>query len=405
VYRGRKSKGWRVASDSPPAPKEKGGKKMQHAKRPYAPVALAVVLALLVGTVTPSVLGAQSSRSAVQRELEAYIGDLFASEPAWGGALVARDGQVLFERSYGWSDHHQAKPNGPKTVFRIQSLSKTFTAMATLILVERGRLSLDDRVVDYVPELREGEGVTVRHLLRMESGIPDFITPEALENVDRFHYPEELLEYFVDRPLIFEPGSRFDYSNSNYVLLGLIIERVTGKPYGRFLQKKIFKPLKMRRSVFDPDDLSFARSRAVGYEDVGLDPPTEARYFHPSLAYAAGGILSTARNLLKWDQALYSERVLSQETLEEAFTPGVSVYGLGWIIDHVRIQGQRHKLVWHTGGGPGFRSILVRMVDARVTLVLLFNTTGVEDLEDEALFRLISRMAKKVGNIVLRDSE
>ena len=166
----------------------------------------------------------------------------------------------------------------------------------------------------------------------------------------------------------------------------------------------IFKPLKMRRSVFDPDDLAFARSRAVGYDDVRLDPPTEARYFHPSVAYAAGGILSTARNLLKWDQALYGERVLSQETLEEAFTPGVSVYGMGWILDHVRIQGERHKLVWHTGGGPGFRSVLVRMVDARVTLVLLFNTTGIEDLSDKELYRWIAKLARSVGNIVLRDS-
>lgn len=377
---------------------------MQHVKRRPTHVALAVILALLVGAVSHPASGAGRSQSAIQAELAAYIDDLFDSEPAWGGALVARDGQVLFERSYGWSDHRQAKPNGPKTVFRIQSLSKTFTAMATLMLFERGRLSLDDRVVDYVPELREGEGVTVRHLLRMESGIPDFITPEALENIDRFHYPEELLEYFVDRPLIFEPGSRFDYSNSNYVLLGLIIERVTGRSYGRFLKRNIFKPLKMRRSRFDPPDLAFAHDRAVGYDDISLDPPTEARYFHPSLAYAAGGILSTARNLLKWDQALYGERVLSQETLEEAFTPGVSVYGMGWILDHVRIQGERHKLVWHTGGGPGFRSVLVRMVDARVTLVLLFNTTGIEDLSDKELYRWIAKLARSVGNIVLRDS-
>jgi CubicO group peptidase (beta-lactamase class C family) len=180
----------------------------------------------------------------------------------------------------------------------------------------------------------------------------------------------------VRRPLNFEPGTRYEYSNSNYVLLGLIIERATGKPYGRFLKRKIFKPLEMKRSRFDPHDVAFALGRAVGYDDVAQDPPTVARYIHPSLAYAAGGIMSTARSLLKRDQVLYGERLLSQEMLEEAFTPGVAGYGLGWIIDHVRMQGERHKLVWHTGGGPGFRSVLVRMVDARVTLVLLFNTTG-----------------------------
>ncbi len=189
------------------------------------------------------------------------------------------------------------------------------------------------------------------------------------------------------------------------MLLGLIIERITGRSYGRFLKKNIFKPLRMRSSVFDPDDRAFAGRRAVGYDDVTRDPPTEARYYFPSAAYAAGGILSTARNLLKWDQALYGERMLSQETLQEAFIPGVSVYGLGWIIDRVRIQGKRHKLVWHSGGGPGFRSVLVRMVDARVTLVLLFNTTGVEDLEDEGLYRRVASLSRNVGDIVMGDSE
>ena len=135
------------------------------------------------------------------------------------------------------------------------------------------------------------------------------------------------------------------------------------------------------------------------------DPPTEADYFLPSLAYSAGGILSTARDILKWDQALYGERIVSQEILDEAFTPGVSVYGLGWIIDHVRIRGKRHKIVWHTGGGPGFRSALVRMVDARVTLVLLFNTTGAEELDDEQLYRWVARASRAVGEIVLHDSD
>jgi CubicO group peptidase (beta-lactamase class C family) len=365
-----------------------------------------MIVAILVGAGSHPLLGAERVHSAVQTELAAYIDDLFDSEPAWGGALVAKDGQVLFQNSYGWSDYDQAKPNQAGTVFRIQSLSKTFTAMATLMLVERGRLSLDDRVVDHVPELREAEGVTIRHLLQMQSGIPDLLSNAIAQGeMDRFHYPEELLDYFVDEPLLFEPGSQFDYSNSNYVLLGLIIERTTDKPYARFLKKNIFKPLKMRRTRFDPNDRAFAGRRAVGYDDVTVEPPTEADYFLPSLAYSAGGIMSTARNLLKWDQALYDERVLSQETLEEAFTRGVSVYGLGWILDHVRVQGKRHKLVWHTGGGPGFRSVLVRMVDARVTIVLLFNTTGVEDLEDEQLYRWIAHLAKDVGDIVLRDSE
>jgi CubicO group peptidase (beta-lactamase class C family) len=381
---------------------------MQHSKRHPALVTIAVTLAVIAGAVFHPALGAGQSR--VQRKLEAELDDLFESEPAWGGALVAKDGEVLFQKSYGWSNYDQAKPNGPNTVFRIQSLSKTFTAVATLMLVEDGRLSLDDRVVDLVPELVEGDGVTIRHLLQNESGIFNYSeNPVVWENFDRVHTPEELLEYFVDRPLSFEPGTRFEYSNSNFVLLGLIIQRVTGKPYGKFLHKRVFKPLHMRRSRFDPHDLAFVNRRAVGYGDILADPPTVDPYIPPSIAYAAGGIMSTAGNLLKYDQALYGERLLSQESLEEAFSPDAGPYGLGWFIHHERIRGRQHKLVWHSGGGPGFRSLLLRLVDARVTLVLLFNTTGYEQVGDEEidyedLFRIVRRLARRFGRIVLRGS-
>jgi CubicO group peptidase (beta-lactamase class C family) len=364
-----------------------------------------LIVVLMLAAAGPAFAG-DLVRPAVEARLAAYVDDLFESEPAWGGALVARDGRVLFEAGYGWSDHAQARPSESRTVYRIQSMSKTFTAMATLMLVERGRLSLDDPVIDHLPELAEAEGVTIRHLLQMESGIPDVVGLDVVQaSIDRFHYPDELLEYFVDLPLIFEPGSRFDYSNSNYIALGVIIERISGKPYGRFLKKNIFKPLKMRRSVYDPDDRTFVNARAVGYHDVAVDPPVEAQHYHPSLAYAAGGILSTARNLLKWDQGLYGGRLLSPEILEEAFTRGTSVYGLGWIIHHVRVRGEMQKLVWHSGGGPGFRSLLVRMVDANVTLILLFNTTGVEDLEDRDLFRWVAKTAREVGEIALSEAE
>ena len=381
---------------------------MRHSKRHPALIPLAVTLAVITGVVCAPALGADPSR--VQRKLEAELDDLFESEPAWGGALVAKDGRVLFQKSYGWSDYDQAKPNGPKTVFRIQSLSKTFTAIATLMLVEDGRLSLDDRVVDLVPELVEGESVTIRHLLHNESGIFNYSDdPLVWENLDRVYAPEELLEYFVHRPLNFEPGTRFEYSNSNFVLLGLIIERVTGKRYGKFLHKRIFKPLHMRRSRFDPHDLAFVNRRAVGYGDILADPPTVDPYIPPSLAYAAGGIMSTAGNLLKYDQALYGDQLLSRNSLEEAFTPGVGPYGLGWFIHHERIRGKQHKLVWHSGGGPGFRSLLLRLVDARVTLILLFNTTGyeqvgIEEIGYEDLFRMVKRLARRFGRIALRGS-
>jgi CubicO group peptidase (beta-lactamase class C family) len=378
---------------------------MLRPKGRHSQLELVVTLAVLLGTASHPLLGAERTRAAVQSELAAYLDALFASEPAWGGTLIAKDGQVLFEESYGWADHSQAKPNKPRTAFRIQHLTKTFTAAATLMLVERGRLSLDDKVVDYVPELREGEAVTIRHLLQMVSGIPDLIAYVGAQGgFGRFHYPEEILDYFVREPLLFEPGTQLDYSNSNYILLGLIIERTTGKSYGRFLRKNIFKPLKMRRTRFDPYDRAFANRRAIGYDDITVEPPTDALYVSPSLAYSSAGILSTARDLLKWDQALYGERVLSQETLEEAFTRGTSNNGLGWILDNVRIHGKRHKLVWHTGGAPGFRGLLVRMVDARVTIILLYNNTGFEDLDGTGLYRWVASLSTDVGEIVLRDA-
>ncbi len=375
---------------------------MLRPKRHHSRLALVMNLAVLLAAASQPLFGAERTRADIQSELAAYIDALFDSEPAWGTALIAQDGQVLLERSHGWADYSQARPSGPRTVFRIQHLTKTFTAAATLMLVERGQLSLDDKVVDYVPELRE-EAVTIRHLLQMESGIPDLISNVVDQGrFDRFHHPEEILDYFVHEPLLFEPGTQTDYSNSNYVLLGLVIERITGKPYGKFLKKNIFKPLKMRRTRFDPNDRAFGNGRALGYDDITAEPPTEALYVSPSLAYASAGILSTARNLLKWDQALYGERVLSQETLEEAFTPGTGDFGLGWILDHVRIHGERRKLVWHAGGAPGFRGVLVRMVDARLTIILLYNSTGFEEVD---LGRWIASLSTDVGEIVLREAE
>jgi len=378
---------------------------MLRPKRHRSRLALAVTLAALLGATSHPLLGGERTRADIRSELAAYVDGLFEFEPTWGCALIAKDGQVLFEKDYGWADYGQAKPNEPRTVFQIHQLTKTFTAAATLMLVERGRLALDDKVVTYVPELREAEAITIRHLLQMESGIPDYISFVGARGAfSRFHTPEEVLDYFAREPLLFEPGTQFDYSNSNYIVLGLVIERITGRSYGRFLEKKILKPLKMRRTRFDPYDRVFANSRATGYDDITAVPPTEAVYVHPSLAYASGGIFSTARDILKFDRALYDGHVLSQETLEEAFTRGSGNSGLGWIIDKVRIQGERHKLVWHAGGAPGFRGVFVRMIDARVTIILLYNTTGFGVFGEKGLHRWVADLSTDIGEIVLREA-
>lgn len=364
------------------------------------PLALTVPILFLVSLVLllPAAPAAAEAPAwgHVKQELDTFFQELTEDGVFNGSVWVARDGKVLLAKGYGLADADEGIPNRRDTVFAVASFTKAFTAASVLLLQERGRLSLDDSVALYVPELAEADRLTIRHLLSHTSGLFDYLgNPLLWENFDRYHTPDKLLEYFRDEPLRFEPGTAFEYSNSNYITAGVIVERVSGMAFEDFLRLEILDPLGLDRTVYAPEGADLPRM-AVGYDDLAADPPVEALVIHPSIPYTAGGMVSTVEDLYLWDQALYGEAVLSRESLEAMFTPGLGSYGLGWYIDEMEVAGTPHRHIWHWGSYFGFHGYFSRLPEERVTIILQLNLSPRTDRPDE-----LRPLAEAVAEIVL----
>lgn len=294
-------------------------------------------------------------------QLDAYLTSLERGGVLSGSVLVARNG-MLFEKGYDLADKDARIPNTPQTRFRIGSNTKQFTAMAILILQDRGKLHVQDSICLYVPNCpRDWQPITIENLLTHTSGIPDYINaPDFLTFWLEPATPEELLARFKDLPLDFPPGSRFKYSNSGYTLLGYIIERVSGESYATFLQQNIFTPLKMYNTGYDTTYPALPQ-HATGYYQEYIKPAP----YDPSVLYAAGALYSTVEDLNIWDQALMAHKLVSQQALNAMFTPHIPCpprgpggclqrqdlgYGYGWFIA-AEPQG---KLIYHVGHIDGF---------------------------------------------------
>jgi len=266
-------------------------------------------------------------------------------------------------------------PVRPDTVFQIQSVTKTFTATTIMLLVEGGKVSVEDRITKYLASLPESwKGITIRHLLSHTSGIKDFIN-EPTVDLRKDIEPEDVIESLRDRPLNFQPGEKYAYSNTGYHLLGMIIRKVTGKYWGEFLEERIFDPLAMNETrVVSLSDI--ITNRAAGYV-WDRDQLRNGRFITPTiLAYAGGGLRSTVLDLAKWDAALGTEKVLKRSSLDQMWTPAKlnngsdSTYGFGWGITNYR----GHRLISHTGSHmTGFKTVLARFVDDQLTVIVLTN--------------------------------
>ncbi|UCH97637.1 MAG: beta-lactamase family protein [Candidatus Aminicenantes bacterium] len=319
----------------------------------------------------------------LKQKLNAYFEQLEAEEYFSGSVLVAKQGKILLHKGYGLANIEEGIRNKSNTVHAIASMTKAFTSMSIMMLEERGLLSINDTVDMYIPELPVGDQITLHHLLNHTSGLFEYTyNPDVWVNMDKFHTPEEVLEYFINEPLQFEPGTSWEYCNSAYVALGIIIERVSGMSYRDFIKTNILDPLKMTHTSYDPYDMDFPY-KAIGYDDISIYPPLRSPYLHPTLPYSAGAIYSTVKDLYKWDQALYTEQFVSAAALELIFTPGLHDYGYGWYIDNMDINGQPHKHIWHWGAYVGFHSYFSRLADDNVTIILLLNTSPVLGTEDE----------------------
>ncbi len=232
-----------------------------------------------------------------------------------GSVLVADKGKVFYKKGFGMANMEWDIPNAPDTKHRLGSITKQFTAMLIMQLVAEGKLDLQATISQYLPEYSKvnGDKITIHQLLTHTSGTPNYTSfPTFFKELSRDPYtPTEMVRLFADSTLTFTPGEKFAYSNSGYIVLGAIIEAVTGKSYETVLQEKILDPLNMKNTGYDHHS-TILKKRAAGYEMKG-SKPENARYIDMSTPYAAGSMYSTVEDLFLWDQALYTEKLLPKK--------------------------------------------------------------------------------------------
>ncbi|HRH37296.1 MAG TPA: serine hydrolase domain-containing protein [Flavobacteriales bacterium] len=340
-----------------------------------------------------SLLTSCAAQPAAQpNKYEAYLSEASARGQFNGAALVYDKGKVVYQGAFGIRSIDPIDSLDVNSQFRLASVSKQFTAMAIMILKEQGKLSYDQDVRDFIPELPYA-GITIRHLLHHVSGVPDY---EPL--MDQYWKPElkyddparytdgnaEVIRMLAEKkpPVLFKPGERWEYSNTGYNLLGTIVARASGVSFAEYTQKHIFDPAGMSQTVMydfviGPDPKMPHRAFGFQTEWNGTDRiPADSHYLNPG--QGEDGVYSTVGDLLKWDRILYTDKLVSKATLEEAFTPGVlndgtaTDYGFGWFIQK---SPTGKRMVTHSGGWLSFGTYIVREIEEDKCIVILQNSS------------------------------
>jgi CubicO group peptidase (beta-lactamase class C family) len=334
-------------------------------------VVAALALAFIAGGTMNS--GAQATNlAATKTRLEQIANSYTPNDAFMGTVLVVEGDRVLLDKGYGMASLEWQLPNVPEAKFRLGSLTKQFTATLVLLLQQDGKLNINDPVSKYLSDSPPAWAkITLANLLGHTSGIPNFTSFKEFQAWSmNSHTPAEEIAFFRDKPLDFEPGSKFDYSNSNFIMLGVVIEKVSGKKYGDLLHERIFEPLGMNDSGLDRDELVLPR-RAVGYRP-GAHGIEVARSESMTIPWSAGSIYSTTSDLLKWEHGLFGGKILNAESLKLMTTPGKGNYGLGVFIEnHDGVQ-----VVSHGGGIEGFNTHLAYAPEKQIAVVVLSNVNG-----------------------------
>jgi CubicO group peptidase (beta-lactamase class C family) len=295
-----------------------------------------------------------------------------------GTVLVAEHGKVVFTKGYGLANREWNQPNAADTRFRLGSLTKQFTSMLVMQLVEKGKLKLDGHITDYLPDYPKatGDKITIHHLLTHTSGIPSYTSQPTFETTSLLPTaPTAFLRTFAELPLEFEPGSTFHYSNSGYFLLGTIIEKVTGKTYTQVLTENILQPLSMQNTGYDLPETILPK-RAAGYDKASSGVIYNTTYIDMTVPYAAGSLYSTVGDLYKWDQALYTTQLLSEAGKALLFKPFKSDYAYAWVASKAVVAKDTVALLGHSGHVNGFGTYLLRAPRDRQLVVVLDNEGG-----------------------------
>ncbi|MDP9046982.1 MAG: beta-lactamase family protein, partial [Bacteroidota bacterium] len=336
-----------------------------------------------------------------QKQLDSLFGTLSAQGYLNGTVLIADGGKPVYEKAFGYADFDKKRPLTNQTMFELASVSKQFTAMAVMQLHEKGLLSYNDSLTKYFPAIPY-HGITIEHLLRHTSGIPEFLSwDERQVDVNRVNYNKDILAALVKNkiPLNFKPGDALSYSNTNYVLLALIVEKVSGLSFSDYLDKNIFKPLGMahtrvypqRSAVQKVEDYAFGYLYDPNRGKFVVNDSLKANRYQFYFDGIAGpyGISSNTEDMLKWDQALYTNKLISQKEQDAAYITsklndgkdavfaGIP-YGFGWLVlPPLPETGRRYA---HSGGYPGYMTMIVRFPDKNKTIILLTNIYNVINL-------------------------
>jgi D-alanyl-D-alanine carboxypeptidase len=353
-------------------------------RRKPALLFLSVLSALVVAPAVPAPLRAQSvatpaARAATDAELaaavEAMLAPKFPADRPGVVALVARNGTPIYRKAFGLADVEAKTPLTPESVLRIASITKQFTAVGLLKLVDAGQVRLDDDIRKYLPELPEAGAVTtIEHLLTHTSGIADYT--ELSEWQSRMNEPlstQQVIDLIKDRPHRAAPGESWKYNNSGYFLLGVVIERVSGKNYADYMRDEVFAPLGMTSTGYGADEPSFpGEARGYGVKEGAVVPAPPLSMTSP---YASGALVSSVDDMLKWDESFHAGRLLKPDTQKRLFTSGVlnngqpTGYGYGFGVSVM----EGHRVEQHNGGINGFASQALRLPDEHLYIVLLSN--------------------------------
>ena len=328
-------------------------------------------LFLAVLILVSSNVQAQSYEPKIDSLIQAYI----KLNKFNGVALVTKNGNKVFEKAYGYSNKEKNILHTKENIFLIGSLSKSFTATIIMKLVEEKKLSLDDKVTKYLPEYTVASQVTIQHLLTHTAGIYEiFRNPTYFKQAydsKRFS-SEEKMSFFNTQPLDFVPGTKFSYSNSGYILLGIIIEIITKDTYENALKKYILNPLKMNNTGYDYKQLKHEKKKVIGYSYLSKTRQIETKLWNADLLFSSGALYSSTADIYKFYKGLTSYKLLSKENLIQATNPFIGGYGYGWFIDSLA----NDRVINHGGNIDGFTSYLLFHPKNDICIILLNNITS-----------------------------
>ncbi|HEX8613258.1 MAG TPA: serine hydrolase domain-containing protein [Telluria sp.] len=317
-----------------------------------------------------------ASEQALGERIDAAIAPYYKADAPGATVIVTQDGKTVLRKAYGMADVSKRIALTPDTAMRLGSITKQFTAVGILMLLDEGKLALDDDITKFLPDYpTRGKRITIEHLLTHTSGIVSFTSKAAFSLTDgRDKSVTQMIDTFKDDALEFEPGTRWAYNNSGYFLLGAVIEKVSGQTYATFLEERIFKPLDMRHTAYEGHERN-PGPRAVGYSKGWLGV-TAAKSISMTQPYAAGALVSTVDDLARWDAAISAGKLLKPASWQKAHASAVLAdgkptnYGYGWQVGKLR----GVPMVAHDGGINGFSTSALRLPQQKVYVAVLSNT-------------------------------